>query len=261
MKTKFLIIALLISAGIAAQHLKSFTDLKNGTHYGFKDSITGKIVIPAKYDTTDVFSEDLCAVKMSDKWGFIDTKGVVVIPCVYDFAMFFSEGLAAVVKGGKPDADGNYHNGWGYIDKTGKAFTEFKYEFACPFVDGLASVTLNDHECVLTKGGRVIGGPDFGEVRNSGEGYMRNYFDDKYGILDTLINVILPPTYLGMSAFSEGLAVVDLGVFKGYINTKGELVIPLQFSEASPFENGVATVIFGYDGIETKIDKKGNIIK
>ena len=40
--------------------------------YGFIDK-SGKLVIPAAYDMTNKFSEGLAAVKVGDRWGFIDT--------------------------------------------------------------------------------------------------------------------------------------------------------------------------------------------
>ena len=45
---------------------------------------TGEVVIPFKYDRTFVFTGGLAAVRVSNKWGFVNTKGVEVIPPVYD---------------------------------------------------------------------------------------------------------------------------------------------------------------------------------
>ena len=45
--------------------------------------------------------------------------------------------------------------------------------------------------------------------------------------------------------FSEGLANVKINGKWGYINTKGEEVIPCQYDAANPFSEGVAVVIIG----------------
>lgn len=50
-------------------------------------------------------------------------------------------------------------------------------------------------------------------------------------------NEILP-----VESFSEGYAVVKLGGQFGYIDTKGNLAIPIQFDEAESFKNGIAKV-------------------
>ena len=59
------------------------------------------------------------------------------------------------------------------------------------------------------------------------------------------------------SIFSEGLLNVFQDGKCGYINTKGELVIPLIFDDANKFDNGYAIVI--YNGEDAIIDKKGNV--
>jgi len=43
--------------------------------------------------------------------------------------------------------------------------------------------------------------------------------------------------------FSEGLAVIELRGFKGYIDTKGAVVIKCEYEEAEPFLDGLARVV------------------
>lgn len=54
--------------------------------------------------------------------------------------------------------------------------------------------------------------------------------------------VIIPPAYAYLSDFSDGLAVCAVNSRYGYINARGELVIPLNYADALPFENGIARV-------------------
>lgn len=64
--------------------------------------------------------------------------------------------------------------------------------------------------------------------------------------------------YQRLDSFSEGLAAVMDNYKWGYINTKGEEVIPCQFQSASPFSEGLAAVIkddaWGY------IDTEGDVV-
>lgn len=63
-----------------------------------------------------------------------------------------------------------------------------------------------------------------------------------------------------VDSFSEGLAYIRKNGQYGYVNTDGELVIPIKYTQALMFLNGVALV---YENINGKnhsyfIDKKGN---
>jgi hypothetical protein len=50
----------------------------DGNSYGFKDSL-GNIVIPAKFDYTEKFSEGLANVQIGNDIGRINTQSVVVL--------------------------------------------------------------------------------------------------------------------------------------------------------------------------------------
>ena len=67
--------------------------------WGFIDR-TGKFAIPPRYESADLFSEGLAAVRQNGKWGFVDPQGKPVIPAIYDRVKRFSEGLA-MVQGGR----------------------------------------------------------------------------------------------------------------------------------------------------------------
>src|SRR5436189_5198280 len=78
-----------------------YLDAEHHTH-GYKDN-KGNIMITAKYEDAGSFHEDMAAVKLNDKWGFINRHGMEIIPLEYDdpgkddmFSYFFSDGLAAV---------------------------------------------------------------------------------------------------------------------------------------------------------------------
>jgi len=81
-------------------------------------------------DDQTQFREGMAAVKIGDKWGFINEDGQVVIAPIYDDASNFFDGLAVVKIGSK----------WGYIDKTGQVVIPLKYDYAEPFNNGIAKV-------------------------------------------------------------------------------------------------------------------------
>ena len=109
--------------------------------YGFKKD--GAVVIPAKYNFADSFSEGLARVELYGKWSYIDKSGKEVIQLKYDVVGDFSEGLAAVKLNGK----------WGYINKSGKEVIPLKYDSAYYFSNGQASAILNGEWGYIDKQG------------------------------------------------------------------------------------------------------------
>jgi hypothetical protein len=67
------------------------------TKCGFMNT-RGEIVIPAKFDFAQYFTEGLCAVRQNNKWGYIDKQGMTVIPFQFDYALPFRRGYAKVQK-------------------------------------------------------------------------------------------------------------------------------------------------------------------
>ena len=100
----------------------------------------GKIVTEQKFDETDAFYEGLAAVKIGDRYGFIDSMGTVVFMLQPEYyPMHFSDGLALVVQ----TVDST--DKWGYINKKGEWVIPPQYVDADHFYGGLAYVTLSDN--------------------------------------------------------------------------------------------------------------------
>lgn len=80
----------------------------------------------------------------------------------------------------------------------------------------------------------------------------------KWGYIDHKGEFVIPPSFNGAGDFHEGLAVVKIDWARGYVNKEGEFVIAPCFEKAGDFSEGVAKVTI--DGKEHYIDKEGNII-
>ena len=50
------------------------------------------------------------------------------------------------------------------------------------------------------------------------------------------------PIYNHLYGFDDGVALVKQNNKRGYINSKGKQIIPLQYDNAYPFKNGFADV-------------------
>lgn len=64
----------------------------------------------------------------------------------------------------------------------------------------------------------------------------------KNGYINARGQIIIPPIYYATCEFSEGLAAVRENGLYGYINTKGQYQIAPAFDKAGPFLNGLAIV-------------------
>ena len=99
----------------------------------------GKTVTAQQFDDVEIFYEGLAAVKIGDRYGFIDTTGTVVFTLEPEYyPMHFSDGLALVLY------TGGSTNQWGYINKKGKWVIPPHFSDADHFYGGLAYVILSD---------------------------------------------------------------------------------------------------------------------
>jgi WG containing repeat len=203
---------------------------------GFIDH-TGKIIIklPSNHYSFREFSEGLAAIRMphisitkEPGLGYIDRAGKIVIPAkVIDWEALgggenFTEGLAAFVSP-IPDRKGRYLTG--YMDKTGKVVIPPKFA-GNPgnFRKGIALVEVYN--------------------KSNQQGDTRYAFIDRQGKI--LFENPKTFTVTDYSAFSEGLAPVQINERWGFINQSGKLVIPAKFiglPRNSRFSAGLAPVV------------------
>lgn len=154
------------------------------------------------------------------KWGYVNNKGENIIANQYDWASDFSEGMAIVAMPVEV-RDQPIGQQYGYINTKGETVIKPQYEEAEPFKDGLAKVwdgKLNPH-----------GWPQYTFIKPTGEVAMESPFD-------------------WISSFQNGYARVgNLGDARdqktasttptkfGYMNSKGQVLVPIQFDSAWPF--------------------------
>lgn len=193
-------------------------------HCGYMDE-TGKIVIPPRFVLSGQFSEGLAWIRTETLVGFINHLGNVAFELPDSFSMGFHDSLAAV---GTP-------TGWGFIDKTGRFINTKRYEQVENFSDGLAAVAEGRWKEAK-----------YGFINKSGEVAIPLRFDPRLGQMETM----------SLSRFTEGLAPVMFGNLYGYIDHKGDTVIPPIFRDAGQFSEGLASITTA-DGQKGYIDKAG----
>ncbi len=93
---------------------------------------------------------------------------------------------------------------------------------------------------------------------NYGLSIIKNLNTEKHGIMDSLGNIILAPTYDYIFRFYSKLALVYDGDHCGFLNLKGELEIPLEYTTGNHFKYGKAVMTKNF--VSGVIDTSNNIV-
>jgi WG containing repeat len=178
---------------------------------------------------SDIFFYDgLAAIRVNNKWGYVNKNGEIVISPQFDRAGRFRDGMASV--------SGREYRGNGkFVNRNGKVIS-IKYSLVGDFSEGLAAVALPSSV------------PEYKNILSQDE----TAYVDRSGrvVIKTGINSHHFDPYF--HDFSEGLAVVKK---RGYINRTGKVVIECDTNnyDCTPFRDGLAA---NY----SKPNKKGGFI-
>lgn len=213
----------------------------------------GKALFPC--DDFNVMSEGLICVQSNGLWGVMNEDGEIIIPFQFEGASHFKESLCAVKQNDK----------LGFINRVGTFIIEPQYEKGYHFENGCAKVMLSGKWGLINKVGKVLipftkGSPD--SVEEPHDGLIRRHDDSSqyWWFIDTFGNVVINKFKCSwVDDFSDGLAEIRDGDGRtGYINTKGELVIPFMVGNGGRFHNKRA--VFIVDQKYGVIDENGNFI-
>lgn len=221
---------------------------RNGKR-GYIDSF-GNEAVPCKYQGVLMYKEGLGFVKKDDLVGFVDKNGKEVIPCEYTNAGLFSEGVCPVEKDGK----------WGYIDREGKIVLPMVYDNAYEYKCGKAFAEVDGKIGIIDKEGKILVPFTYDKVIMRGDGLAIVSEGDKNIIIDVASDQFneIANDYDLIDVFHEGMSLVTKNGKDGFINTKGEEVIPCEYCFAVPFSEGLAVVGKEGEG-QGYIDRTGKI--
>lgn len=259
----------------------------SGEKWGFIDS-NNKLVIDYKFIRAKAFNSGIAIVQEGEKWFYIDKTGEEVkFQINSDKPYDFHDGLAIVKKEGKV----------GMINNKGQNVIDQKYIKILPFNNGIAKVRLDDKWGFIDTKGNYLLEPKYTKIGKhlsegvticrEGElwGLLINgefnvvkvavklwdfidgeklaaamTIDKKIGFIDRTGKWIVPPTFIKVREFHNGLAPVYMGEKKwGYVDVKGVVVIDIQFRDGEVFSaDGLAPVklkkLWGF------IDKSGVMV-
>lgn len=202
--------------------------------WGFRDA-KGKILIPAKYDKVQDFSNGMAAVATSEsgslKWGYIDTKGQMVIEPKFSKvpSRFDKCGLAMVI-----DKEFNCM----FINKKGEVVSK-KYKNVSPFNNGLAVMESDNGTELIDSNFKTV------SILSRSTGFLERLFD-YYRYIDFNINIDQPNPRM------EGMFLGDdIYLFKNsrYIRLAKDGNV-LMSNLLGPFVNGLAPAAINKNGLE-----------
>lgn len=212
----FLAILLLASGCLYAQNTRYETDstcgcdilfvdgiqtTRDGDRYGFRRD-DGTVIAPNIYLHVGTFSNGYCRVWLEDTLcGLISVNGDIVVPCIYHALELPSCGRVLVKKDGK----------YGFADLNGNVVVPPSYPFASDFSENRAVVALLVDSFFIQYSfidttGKVLFSPVYQDARPFSGGFAPVKQYERWGIIDTLGNEVLPTIY-------EAITIPDHGTF------------------------------------------------
>ncbi|KGP74423.1 WG repeat-containing protein [Pontibacillus yanchengensis] len=159
--------------------------------------------------------------KEGERWGYIDARGDFRIQPQFGRANDFQKNGLAIVE----DENGNY----GVIDTKGQFIVKPEYQYIAPYQDGRAVVSDQNG----------------------------------YGVIDEKGNVLTNKYYSFIGSYQDDVAVFsqqkEEGTLYGYLNKKGEEVIPAQYLLAEDFKERKALVKI-HENQYALLNKEGKLL-
>ena len=154
------------------------------------------------------------------QWGYADQNRRLVLPLRYDDAGPFVAGRAWVRQGTR----------YGYIDSTGAAVTLAQFSRAGNFAAGRAAVTLTGEDFAIDPTGQrlLAPTPEPPETDDLAQGDLVRQ-NGKVGFRFAVGRAVVPAEYDEIRENYHGLLFVRRGRLWGVVDSRGQLVQPVQF--------------------------------
>ena len=215
----------------------------------------GNICSTISFDNASDFYYGYSTIQLDGEYGLLDEKmNMVIQPHFKALGLMGDNGLIPA----KREYDSNYE----YIDVNANTKIQPIFDYAEAFKDGIAIVKVSGKYGAINSSGDFVIQPTYKYgLDNLGKGLVAYHSDDfKVGILNKQGDVVVPDQYYSIGAVSDGLMLFMSKTEWGYMDTKGEIVIPAMYSYANPFREGYAWVKTSTFGNYYCIDKTAKVI-
>ena len=230
---------------LLAQELNPFES--NGL-YGYKNEL-GEVSIDPQYQYARKFNENYAVIAQNDSLGVIDKQNTQIIPTKYEYLRYV--GNDKFVFGYRAKYFGEFN--LGLITSQNKIILQPKYYHIRPKED-LFIVKKQAYKIIDSSGvsdkreitnkygvvdslGNVILEPVFSWIKFLSNNFViaRKKLNGNYALFDKEFKQLTELKYITIGEFYDGLSKVGEGDYSGFINTKGEEVIECQYDGNSIF--------------------------
>ncbi len=201
----------------------------------------GQFLSQQWFDGVDAFNEGFAVVGLNDKCNFINTEGQLLSQQWFDWMGAFKKGFAMVHLNGE----------WNFINTEGKLLSMQWFDWTAEFNEGFAEVELNDKRNFINVEGQFLSKEWFDITRHFRDGFAEVILNGKYNFINTEGRLVSQQWFDSMRNFNEGFAIVWLNGKWNYISTEGKFLSQQWFDYAWSFREGFARI---------KLDDKWNFI-
>ncbi len=205
-------------------------------------SSEGESLIPYQFQKAENFSDGLARVLTAEnKYAYINKSGETALVSPFDYSFTASEGVICGVMGGK----------YGYCDLEGNIIVAPQFDMGFDFHDGLAAVKFGEKWGYITAAGAYVVTPTYTYASDFSGGFAVCSLSSGYGIINKNgeRTSSFSFDYIG-TCDDKGRFPAKKGDISGYINSKGEWIIKLDYDFCYSFTDGAARVfkdnLWGY---------------
>lgn len=222
------------------------------TYLGLKDENDNIITKPI-YSYFDYFRGGISTVINDDsKFGSMDKNGNIKIPFKYDFLAYDDEYQQYIYAEGEK---------FGILSANDKPIIKAEYDMVSHMNDGYIAAQLNDKTGIIDSKGNIIVPISYPIIIEFNDQVFVSAIDDSYVLFSIKENKKISEGFDLISLSKDSIHLVQKGEKYGYINNEGKIVIPIKYSIATSFEDGVASVADSEDSDVYGINTKGEIVE
>jgi hypothetical protein len=213
------------------------------------------------YDYHDFYTVSIGKINTpEEKYGVINKEGKLIIDFTegYQFISLqnFKIGIIEVKKNSK----------YGFVNIKNEILLPIIHDYIGIIANGFISVQLDKKQAVFNDSLKMVVGfkyDDIGIFSDSlynGKRYAAILLNKKYGYIDNKGNVIIPFIYNEAYEFDGGRAKVAINNKYGYIDTNGKVIVKIIYNEV--YYNFETKNLVANDGkYEYTFDTKGKLLK
>lgn len=178
----------------------------------------------AGIEESKLVSNELRAVKINHRWGFVNDSGKMIISNLYDSVNDFdAEGHAII----EDVSTGNQ----GLIDKTGKKIVSVKYRLLRKISSNALTAFIDDRCGIIDLKERVLIPFQYNYCYSNGPILFLSYEEGKHYFLKNAVGKFIPLYVDNLISINDQLFIGQKDNLVGVINRESRVLIPIKFEE------------------------------